>query len=41
MKSTRKIVELSRTRIDTIQAMCPSSDENDLAEPGLQRNDES
>ena len=36
----RKIIEFSRTEIEAIQTMCPSPDENDLAEPGLNRNNE-
>ena len=36
----RKIVKLPRTGIETIQTMCPSSDKNHVAEPGLQRDDE-
>jgi len=36
----RKIIEFSRTGIEAIQTMCPSPDENDLAEPGLNRNNE-
>src|SRR5216684_4873374 len=36
----RKVVEFPRAGIETIQSMCPSPDENDLAEPGLNRDDE-
>jgi len=38
--SDRQLVELSRTGIEAIQTMCPSPDENDLAEPGLNRSNE-
>ena len=40
MTSDRQLVELSRTGIEAIQTMCPSPDENDLAEPGLNRSNE-
>jgi hypothetical protein len=36
----RKIVELPRTGIEAIQTMCPSPDEDELAEPGLNRCNE-
>jgi hypothetical protein len=36
----RNIVEFSRAGIETIQTMCPPADNNELAEPGLQCDDE-